>query len=113
MHEFSIAYDIYATARTTALEHHAREVTRVFVEIGEMAMVNPGQVQFLFEALSEEEPLLRGASLECTVVPPLSRCSCGYEGDERFVCPRCGGLPELVRGREIRVINIEIEVDDR
>jgi hydrogenase nickel incorporation protein HypA/HybF len=29
-----------------------------------------------------------------------------------FVCPECGALPELVRGREIVVTNIEIEVDD-
>ncbi|HNS82723.1 MAG TPA: hydrogenase maturation nickel metallochaperone HypA, partial [Methanolinea sp.] len=38
--------------------------------------------------------------------------TCGYEGTERFVCPRCGGLPELLKGREILVTNIEIEVND-
>jgi hydrogenase nickel incorporation protein HypA/HybF len=29
-----------------------------------------------------------------------------------FVCPGCGALPELVKGREILVTSIEIEVDD-
>jgi hydrogenase nickel incorporation protein HypA/HybF len=45
-------------------------------------------------------------------VPAQTKCSCGYEGDEIFVCPRCGALPELVKGREIVVTNIEIEVAD-
>jgi hydrogenase nickel incorporation protein HypA/HybF len=45
-------------------------------------------------------------------VDPRTRCQCGYEGDEVFVCPRCGALPELVKGREVVVTNIEIEVDD-
>jgi len=29
-----------------------------------------------------------------------------------YVCPQCGALPELVKGREIVVTNVEIEVDD-
>ena len=112
MHEFGIAYDIFATTRRAATENRARQVTRVRVEIGEMSMVNPEQVIFLFDTLAEEDPLVRGAKLDTTVVPPRSRCTCGYEGEEKFVCPRCGALPELVRGREIVVTNIEIEVDE-
>jgi len=112
MHEFSIAYDIYATARKAATEHGAREVRKVSVEFGEMAMASPEQVSFLFGTLIEDDPLMKGASLAVSVTPPLSRCTCGYEGGERFACPRCGGLPELVKGREILVTNIEIEVSD-
>ncbi len=112
MHEFSIAYDIYATAKKAALDHRATEVKAVSVEFGEMAMVNPEQVEFLFGTLVEDDPLMKDAHLSCTVVPPVTRCSCGYEGSERFVCPRCGGLPELLKGREILVTNIEIEVND-
>jgi len=110
MHEFSIAYDIFATARKAALDHKATEVRSVSVEFGEMSMINPEQVRFLFETLIEDDPVMKGASLACSVVPPLTRCSCGYEGSERFVCPRCGKLPELVKGMEILVTNIEIEV---
>jgi hydrogenase nickel incorporation protein HypA/HybF len=29
-----------------------------------------------------------------------------------YVCPKCGALPELIKGREIVVTNVEIEVDD-
>ncbi|MCQ8893148.1 MAG: hydrogenase maturation nickel metallochaperone HypA [Methanolinea sp.] len=112
MHEFGIAYDIYATARKAALERKAREVRSVHVEFGEMAMVNPEQVAFLYGTLVEDDPLMKDSTLTWSVVAPLTRCSCGYEGSERFVCPRCGKLPELVRGREVTVTHMEIEVDD-
>ncbi len=48
MHEYAIAYDLYATSRKTAVEHNARQVKKVSVEVGKMAMVNPEQVVFLF-----------------------------------------------------------------
>jgi hydrogenase nickel incorporation protein HypA/HybF len=112
MHEYSIAYDLYATAKKAALEHHADTVKTIRVEVGKMAMVNPDQVIFLFDTIKEDDPLFKNAVLECSEVVPETTCSCGYFGSEIFVCPRCGALPELVRGREIVVTNIEIEVDD-
>lgn len=112
MHEYSIAYDLYATARTAAIEHHAKQVKKINVEVGKMAMVNPEQVVFLFDTIKEDDPLFKGAVLECHETDPQTRCPCGYTGNEMYVCPTCGALPELVKGREIVVTNIEIEVDD-
>lgn len=112
MHEYAIASDLYSTARRAAIDNHAEQVKKVRVDIGEMAMVNPEQVRFLFETLTAEDPLFSATVLECTVIEPHTKCACGYEGSERFVCPGCGGLPEIVRGREIVVSNIEIEVAD-
>lgn len=112
MHEYSIAYDLYATARKAAIEYHADRVKKVCVDVGRMAMVNPEQVIFLFDAIREEDPLFNQTVLECNDVVPETKCSCGYNGNEVFVCPKCGALPELIRGREIVVTNIEIEVDD-
>jgi hydrogenase nickel incorporation protein HypA/HybF len=112
MHEYSIAYDLYATARTAAHEHHATRVKKVTVEVGKMAMVNPDQVVFLFDTIKEEDPLFRDSVLECHETDPETKCTCGYTGNEVYVCPECGALPELVKGREIVVINVEIEVDD-
>jgi hydrogenase nickel incorporation protein HypA/HybF len=112
MHEYSIAYDLYATARKTAMEHHADRVKKVCVEVGKMAMVNPEQVVFLFDTIKEDDPLFKKTLLECNEVQPQTKCACGYEGAEIFMCPRCGALPEMVKGREIVVTNIVIEVDD-
>lgn len=112
MHEFGIAYDIFMTARQAAQDNHADQVKRVSVAFGEMSMVNPEQVEFLFGTLIEDDPVLKGAVLDYTIVPPETRCSCGYEGAEKFICPSCGALPNLVKGREIVVTHIEIEVNE-
>ena len=112
MHEYSIAYDLYATARTAAREHNATRVKKVSVEVGKMAMVNPEQVVFLFDTIKEDDPLFCNTVLDCHETAPETKCSCGYAGDEIFVCPKCGALPEMVKGREIVVTNVEIEVED-
>jgi hydrogenase nickel incorporation protein HypA/HybF len=112
MHEYSIAYDLYATARSAALEHNATRVKKVSVEMGKMAMVNSEQVTFLFDTIKEEDPLFSNTLLECSEVEPQTTCSCGYSGSEIFVCPMCGALPEVIKGREVCVTNIEIEVKD-
>ena len=113
MHEYGIAYDLYATARRAAQEHNANRVNRICVEVGKMAMVNPDQVIFLFNTIKEDDPLFASAELHCEEVGAETKCVCGYAGTEVFVCPQCGALPELVKGREIVVTNIEIEVDDK
>jgi hydrogenase nickel incorporation protein HypA/HybF len=112
MHEYSIAYDLYATARTAAIEHKAKQVKKISVEVGKMAMVNPEQVVFLFDTIRSDDPLFTKAILDCHEVPAETKCTCGYTGSEIFVCPKCGALPELVKGREIVVTNVEIEVED-
>ena len=112
MHEYSIAYDLYATSRKAAIDNNARRVKKVSVEMGKMAMVNPEQVTFLFDTIKEDDPLFKTTVLECREVAPQSKCICGYAGNEIFVCPKCGALPELVKGREIVVTNVEIEVED-
>lgn len=112
MHEYSIAYDLYATAKRAATEHHATKVKKISVDVGKMAMVNPEQVVFLFDTIKEEDPVFASAILDCTEIEPETRCPCGYAGNEIYVCPKCGALPEVVRGREIVVTNVEIEVAD-
>jgi hydrogenase nickel incorporation protein HypA/HybF len=112
MHEYSIAYDLYATARKAAHEHNATKVKKISVDVGKMAMVNPEQVVFLFDTIKDDDPIFRQAVLECHEIPPKTKCFCGYEGTEIYICPVCGALPELVKGREIVVTNVEIEVDD-
>ena len=112
MHEYAIAYDLYATSRRTAIEHHASLVKKVSVEVGKMAMVNPEQVTFLFDTIKDDDPLFKETLLECHEMSPMSRCSCGYSGEEIFVCPQCGALPEMVKGREIVVTSVELDVED-
>ncbi len=112
MHEYGIAYDIVETARRAAVDHKARSISKVCVDVGEISMINPEQVEFLFKAIVEDEPLFAGAELICTVIPPQTRCECGYVGNEIYVCPTCGALPSIEKGKEIVVTNIEIEAGE-
>ena len=112
MHEYSIAYDVFATSKKAALDNSATHVKKVYIDIGEMTMINPEQVIFLFETMCEEDSLFKDCKIEAKTVQVKSKCPCGYEGSEKYVCPNCGKLPEIVEGREIVVANIEIEVDD-
>jgi hydrogenase nickel incorporation protein HypA/HybF len=114
MHEYSIAYDVYLTARRSADDYHAKEVTVVHVEVGSLSMVNPEQVSFLFDVIAKEDnhPALLNAKAVCEVVKPETICPCGYFGDEIYVCPVCGALPEVVKGKDVTVTRLEIEIDD-
>ncbi len=112
MHEFSIANDIYLTAKRTAVEHMATSIKTVTVEIGELSMISPDQVEFLFSVIIEDDPLFCGTTLDTKVIPPETTCSCGYKGNEIFVCPDCGSLPVVIKGREIVVSHIEIDTQD-
>lgn len=113
MHESGIAYDLYATARRAAIENGASRVIRIGVECGALAMVNPEQVRFLFSVMVEDDPLFAGTILEMTTIEPVMSCPCGgYGGDDLYVCPGCGGLPTVVKGREIVVTSCEIDVED-
>ncbi|MBN1432805.1 MAG: hydrogenase maturation nickel metallochaperone HypA [Methanomicrobiaceae archaeon] len=112
MHEYSIAYDIYATAKKAAEDNFATNVKKVHVGLGELTMINPEQVIFLFETMCEEDPIFKDCKIECKNIQVKTECECGYSGGERFVCPQCGKLPVVVEGMEILVTNIEIEVED-
>lgn len=111
MHEYGIAYDIVETARHAAREHNATSVTRVCVDVGEISMINPEQVEFLFKAITEDDPLFPGTELVCRLLAPVTSCTCGYSGSEIYVCPDCGALPTIEQGKEIVVTNIEIEAE--
>lgn len=111
MHEYGIAYDIVVTAKRAALDNNARYISTVFVDVGDLSMVNPEQVEFLFNTIIEDEPLFNKAKLICTRISPHTRCSCGYEGCEIFVCPDCGQLPVIEKGKEVVVTRIEVEAE--
>jgi len=111
MHEYGIAYDIVVTSRKAALDNQARLITHIYVDVGELSLVNPDQIEFLFATIVEDDPLFKDAKLTFTKVAPQTRCVCGYVGSEIFVCPQCGLLPEIEKGKEVVVTKIEVEAD--
>ena len=95
MHEFGIAYDIFRTAQKTAQDHHARQVKRVCIDIGEMSMVSPEQYSSCSYPHRRRSSLTRGRPRDTEV--PRRQSGCGH-GSEKFICPGCGALSWWGRG---------------
>ena len=122
MHEFSIAQQIVEVVLRTAEEQKAREVERVVVVIGELALLNGEQVKFWVEEMFTHRPLTRSAQLDVETRPGLVSCpECGFQGpppvpgpeahflSPTLICPQCGraGL-EIREGRECLVKRITV-----
>jgi hydrogenase nickel incorporation protein HypA/HybF len=113
MHELSIATDLVNAATATAKENHANKVLSVRVDIGELAIVNPEQLKFMYEIITEET-ILKGSNLEMNMVPADTVCRCGYRGgiEDKFTCacPVCGMTLQILKGKDVVVTSIEIDV---
>lgn len=127
MHELSISQAIADVVLKEADKHGAKKVLAVELQIGDLSLLNPEQVEFCLHLVLENTPAA-GAELRVTKVEPEIRCeACSYAGalvpDEQmqddpmfhflapaFKCPNCGsGDITVLRGRECTVTNIEIQ----
>lgn len=117
MHELSLMQGIFDSVIPVAQQNNATRISAIKLRIGDMTMVVPEAMEFAFEALSEDDPMLNGAILEMEFVKPRSRClDCGAEFEhDRFHmhCPKCeSGATVLLAGRELEVASMEIESPD-
>jgi hydrogenase nickel incorporation protein HypA/HybF len=116
MHEMGIAEGIVGTVRSVAIQHHARHVRTINLEIGEANAIISDSLIFCFAALTADDPLLTGAELQITHIPHQARChDCEEEFSvPRFIlqCPRCSSLStEVLSGTEFTVVDIDIDTD--
>ncbi|BDH79227.1 MAG TPA: hydrogenase maturation nickel metallochaperone HypA [Methanothermobacter sp.] len=123
MHELSMADAIIKTVIDAAEKNNAIEVLEVTIEIGELTLLNPEQIKFILEVLSEDT-ILEGAKFNIEIIPARIECPCGYNGritsnDELdhynpiISCPSCGGGEfKIIDGRECNIKNIKIEKEE-
>ena len=122
MHELSISQAIADVVLKEAEKQDAKKVTLVELEIGELSLLNPEQVEFCLKLIFERT-YASEAELKIGLVKPQVNCrNCGYEGTletkedplyhlviPTFKCPQCGsGEISVKRGRECTVKRIEI-----
>lgn len=120
MHELSIATDLINVALETAKQNNAKKVLSITVEVGELAMINPEQLTFMYEVLTENDELpngeiLKGSKLNLITTPAVMECrNCGYKGPvtDKYTCacPQCGLTMKAVEGRDICLKTMEIDV---
>jgi hydrogenase nickel incorporation protein HypA/HybF len=123
MHELSMAEAIVDTVMDVADKNNAQEILEVTIEIGRLTMLNPEQLKFLLDVISEDT-LLEGAEIIIEEVPVEIECrACEFTGlantddSDHYLtvvrCPQCGEMDlEIVTGRECNVKTIKIEKSD-
>ncbi len=124
MHELSMAQGIFQTVMDTAENNGAIEVTKVVVEVGHLAMINPEQLGFLLDVIKEDS-IAEDAEFVIDEIPVEIECKeCDYKGDVDISgldyyapiikCPNCD-TPRItvLNGRDIIVKKIMIEQEDK
>lgn len=112
MHELSLAQSIVEIVQQHLPAGGAR-VEAVRVRIGEMAGVVADSLEFCFGALVQQTTL-QNARLLIEAVPLACACrDCKKNFHPEyfdFRCPACGGgKVEILSGRELQVVEIELE----
>lgn len=113
MHELSIALGIVDAAAEEAGRRGGR-IAAVHLKVGALSGVVPAALRSAFELARGQEPSVAAAELVVEDIPVAAYCpACAAERAVPFPelrCPACGTpTPEVVRGRELEVVALEIE----
>jgi Zn finger protein HypA/HybF involved in hydrogenase expression len=85
------------------------KVKKLILEVGELAGI---------EGKHLGDHLIEGRNFEVEILKKESfvKCECGFEGQARilerlhdlviFDCPRCGEIPEIIDGKDIKIVKI-------
>ncbi len=121
MHELSVAEALIDRAAETAAAHDAERVDAMTVALGAATHVNPDQLRFCLETVTEGT-VAAGAAVDIETVPPRAACDCGWEGEPPSFegtaavvptarCPECGTRTEFVRGKECHLTAVTVPDD--
>lgn len=111
MHELSIAMSIVATL--SAEVQAGAKVNAVGIQVGALSGVEPEALQFSWDVVTEET-CFSGSRLEIEYIDPIGYCTpCQAEqhltGGYPLRCPVCQtSLPQVVAGRELDLVSIEL-----
>ncbi len=113
MHEMSLAEGVLQLIEDAAQREGFTRVTGVWLEIGQLAAVEPEALRFCFDAVTRSS-VAEGAKLEivdlhgqgwclkCCVTVPMS--------ESLGACPQCGSHQvQVTGGTEMRVKELEVE----
>jgi hydrogenase nickel incorporation protein HypA/HybF len=113
MHELALAQSITDLVVDCARRERIARISRVVVEIGIAASVEPDALLFCFPIVADETAAA-GAELVINRIPlrvQCEICQTEYAPDNLgSPCPACGGFArKILAGREMRVVSFEGE----
>lgn len=96
MHEVHLVRDLVATVEKQASAQGAKGVKTIRVLFSPLISHSAEHVEFCFEVVKKDSPLLKETKLALTALPKLARClDCGheFEVDELpNICPKCNSV---------------------
>ena len=113
MHEMALCESVLKILETNARNQGYARVKTVWLEIGDLAGVDPEAMRFSFDAVTRST-LADHAALEIINVPGKAwcmPCACNVDVKQRFdACPKCGSYQlQVVGGDEMKVRELEVE----
>lgn len=116
MHEMTLAVSIVDLAVQTAERENGNRISRIEIEVGNLAGVLTDSLEFCFEAASRAT-MAEGASFQIVLRKAHGLCKdCGSSFDVAAYyqhCPDCGGVGvEISGGQQLKVIAVTIEEED-
>ena len=112
MHELGLAAGILQIVEQAALREHFRRVSRLHLEAGTLAGVEPQALRFALNALAPGT-CLEGA--EIAIAEPCATAWCGRCAEAVEIssradpCPRCGGARlRATGGTQLRVLDLVV-----
>jgi len=113
MHEMGLVQNIFDIVLRAAEKNGIGKVLRIHIRAGQLRAIVPEQLQFCFQILSKESPILEEAQLvveTLRVKAKCRKCQNEFEVEEyRFLCPLCAHEEvDVIQGMELLVSNIEV-----
>jgi hydrogenase nickel incorporation protein HypA/HybF len=114
MHELSIALSILEIAEAEAERQGRPRVIGVHLKLGALSGVDPAALRSAYE-MARETSALPEAALVVQEVQVVAYCPCcaverTVRSASELCCSVCGTwTPQLVAGRELEVVGLEIE----
>ena len=114
MHEMPVVMNVVEMIDNYARENDVREVRKVTMEIGEIAMVMPNYFRNFWAPVIEQSEFCKNAELDIEIEPGIGQCRV-CENDFNIeknngVCPKCGAVEkfQILSGRDVRIREITV-----
>ncbi len=123
MHEIKVISQVVQSVLQKAHDGQAKRVLVVRLQVGELAFLGTMQMNFAFDILRKDEPILKDTKLVIDEIKATGKCAnCGFKGSlspaelpeyhfkiPSLDCPKCKKKLEIITGRDLVVKEIEIE----
>ena len=114
MHEMPVVMNVVELLDDYARKNDVREIRKVTMEIGEIAMVMPNYFRSFWEPVIEQSEFLKNAELQIDIIPGIGQCrECDHDFNieqNNGVCPKSGAVEkfQILSGRDVSIKEIDV-----